>query len=59
MSTAVERVSGRCARCQTHTRDGVSRSVETGSGPGAILVLCADTTACLKRAPKNPYRSPS
>ncbi|MEU4094135.1 hypothetical protein [Streptomyces sp. NPDC026673] len=49
MSAAEERVTGTCARCQKQTTDGVSYMVETGSGPGAILVVCADTRACRRR----------
>ncbi|MEU1544044.1 hypothetical protein ABZ461_39405 [Actinacidiphila glaucinigra] len=51
MSAAEEeqRVSGTCARCQKHTEDGRSYLVESGSGPGGIFVLCADTRACRRR----------
>ncbi|MDX3235638.1 hypothetical protein PV392_08055 [Streptomyces sp. ME03-5709C] len=44
-----ERVTGTCARCQKHTEDGRSYLVESGSGPGGIFVLCADTSACRRR----------
>jgi hypothetical protein len=56
MSAAEDRASGICARCQHHTDNGITRTVETGSGWGAIFVLCADTKACAKRAPALPRR---
>lgn len=53
---ADDRVAGTCARCQTYTEDAVSRLVESGSGPGGILVLCGDAEACIARAPA-PHRT--
>ncbi|WP_406266240.1 hypothetical protein OH779_19905 [Actinacidiphila glaucinigra] len=49
MSAAEERVTGTCAHCQKHTEDGRSYLVESGSGPGGIFALCADTKACRRR----------
>ncbi|MFF7211412.1 hypothetical protein ACFZAU_12855 [Streptomyces sp. NPDC008238] len=58
MSTTGDRVTGTCARCRTYTEDGVSHLVETGSGPGGILVLCADAEACVRRAPAPLHTGP-
>jgi hypothetical protein len=44
-----QRVSGICVRCQTHTADGIYRSVESGSGWGPGFIVCADFKACAKR----------
>lgn len=58
MSADEDRVAGTCARCQWYTTDGVSRLVETGSGPGGILVVCRDAEACIKRAPAPLHTGP-
>ncbi|MET9874234.1 hypothetical protein ABZZ36_06335 [Actinacidiphila glaucinigra] len=58
MSAADDRVTGTCARCQRYTEDAVSRLVETGSGPGGILILCADAEACIARAPAPLHTGP-
>lgn len=43
------RDTGTCARCEHHTNDGVVHLIETGSGPGGRVLVCADVRICNKR----------
>jgi hypothetical protein len=53
-----ERIAGTCARCGKSITDGISYLVESGSGPGGILVVCADAQACISRAPAPLHTGP-
>ncbi|MDX3073597.1 hypothetical protein [Streptomyces sp. MI02-7b] len=58
--TAAEKSTPRtCARCQKSTTDFVPFMVETGSGPGGMGVVCADSAACVSRAPAPRWTAPS
>ncbi|MGI5252760.1 hypothetical protein [Actinacidiphila glaucinigra] len=48
------RGTGRCGRCRHHTNDGIIHMIETGSGPGGRVLVCANVELCRQRARRRP-----
>lgn len=43
------RGTGSCARCQRHTNDGLITIIDQATGPGGLVLHCADRRLCDKR----------